>query len=385
MKNNRPHLLLICPFASPNIGGVESHLDKLIKYALSNNFYVTLLTYQPLTRRIKAPKEEHSENLEIYRISWFGIGLFPKIENYFPLVFIYLFPGLFIGALHYLLKNHKSVDVIHAHGLVAACITKLCNFFFKKRTIVSTHAVYSFENRALLSILTKWILISFDVILAVSKVSRQELIRMGLFETKIKVHPNWIDTTVFSPEATKPTQMPKSFNVLFVGRLLEKKGILLFLEAAKKMPSVGFHIVGDGPELQAVTEAKTACSNIYYYGVLMQSDQQQLADLVSLYANCDYLISPYTYDEGFSTTLIEALACGTPLIITDRGSPPTFITNKVAHFLPANFTLHDLVKIIEQVATFPKKELSKACRNYSINNFGFKNADIILESYSQKS
>ena len=193
------NVLMICPFASPNIGGVETHLSKLTDYLVKKDHFVYLLTYQPLTTKARGPALEKHHNLEIHRVSWFGYNLFPKLEPYFPLVLLYLVPGLLVKSLVFYVKHHQEVDVIHAHGFAAALVVKIISKIYPKRTVVSTHAVYSLKNRKLLAFLVKFLLQSFDAVLAVGEPSRQELIAIGLLPTKVKVHPNWVDLQVFKP------------------------------------------------------------------------------------------------------------------------------------------------------------------------------------------
>lgn len=384
----RKTILLICPFATPNLGGVETHIDKLISQCVRNGYYVTLLTYQPLTRKIKSLSFEKGKGFEIHRCSWFGIGLFTKLEKFFPLVFLYLFPGLFVISLSYYLRNFKFISCIHAHGLVAASVSRVLTLIRKKRSVVSTHAVYNFDKRKLLSFIVFNIFKGFDSVLAVSEVSKSELIHMGLDEKLVKVHPNWIDTNIFKPLGGKKRMgeltINKKFNILFVGRLIEKKGIILVLEAARLLNNIGFHVVGTGPLSGIVKSISDECENIRFYGILQQDSPQDLEKLLCLYNCCDYLISPYLYDEGYSATLIESIACGTPVIVPNRGSPPTFLSNEVAVYLPFVPQTEDLVNVLRELCAYPKSEkVVEKCRNFALEKFGPSNSNIIIEAYER--
>ncbi|MBU1016731.1 glycosyltransferase family 4 protein [Patescibacteria group bacterium] len=383
MVGKRKHLLIVCPFAMPNLGGVETHIEKLKNYAIKKGYYVTLLTYQPLTNNLRGDSLEKGSNFEIHRVSWFGVGLFPKLENYFPLVFLYLFPGLFVKTFLYLLKNHRTVDCIHSHGFIAATIVRVLNFFFKKRSVMSTHAVYGFNERPILKFVIRPILTGFDVILSVSKMSRSEIVSMGIPQSKVIIHPNWVDTDVFKPfdkaRCKKTLGFSKKLNILFVGRFLEKKGVNMVIEVAKSMPDIGFHFVGSGPEEKAVRKLSNKLTNVTYYGVLMQYNKAQMEKLLSLYNACDYLVSPYLYDEGFSATLVESISCGLPVIITNRGSPPTFLSSEVGIYLSSDPSTEELITVLRNLT--PDIELREKCRAFGVNNFGFKNAQIIIDTY----
>src|SRR3972149_2528636 len=257
-------VLMICPFARPNIGGVESHLEKLMAYLSGRGFRVILVTYQPLTTKVRAEPYEKRDNVEVYRARWFGNGWVTKLEPYFPLVFLYLFPGLFLKRLAVDLKRGKEVDPVHAHGFVAAAIARALPGISRKRRVVSTHAIYGLKRRKLLAALVRRLLDGFDTILAVGEPSRRELVDIGLGDGRIKVHPNWIDTDTFRvldrAECRKTLKLdPGEFVVLFLGRLMEMKGVKILLEAANGTDrEIRVLFVGDGPPAGGATKAAGA-------------------------------------------------------------------------------------------------------------------------------
>src|SRR3990167_5897303 len=134
---DKPGVLILSPFFSPNIGGVETYLDDLCEYLIKQNYRIYVVTYQPLTTRCKGLKVEKKGELEIRRITWFGHNWFHKLEPYPLLEFLYLMPYLFIYTFFFLLMSHKKIDVIHAHGITVAFITKFLVKIFKKRAVMS--------------------------------------------------------------------------------------------------------------------------------------------------------------------------------------------------------------------------------------------------------
>ena len=381
----RKIILYITPFARPNIGGAETSVDKLIRFTAEHGYYPVLITYQPLTTRARGAPHEIGNGFEIYRVSWFGNGWFNKLENYFPLSFIYLFPGLFLKSLTYYLQNSKNICCIHAHGFVSGFIANLLTLLKKNRKVISTHAVYNFEKRRLLGYIIKSVLLQYDKILAVSEVAREELLLLGLNPNKVSIHKNWVDTDKWKPSHDGTGYITdKKFNLLFVGRLLEKKGIEIFIESARKLPDYGFHIVGSGPMEEYVKESAKNFKNIKFYGILNQENQNEFIKLVEIYSKSDFLISPYTYDEGFATILVESLACGTPVIVTDRGSPPTFLNKNVAYFLSNQPTAEELAGVLRKLETNGKNLFERAkCREFAVQNFGSKNALDVIKTYEQ--
>jgi glycosyltransferase involved in cell wall biosynthesis len=262
--------------------------------------------------------------------------------------------------------------------------------FGKKRSVASTHAVYHLTERPLLASLFRFVLRDFDKILAVSKVSKDELIKIGLDANKVAVHPNWIPTEIFRPlNEVDYKVLPKvkeTFNVLFIGRLIESKGLKLFLDASRSLPDIGFHIAGTGPLENEVKDQADLHKNVYYYGSLKTTLAEDLKKILNLYNMCNYLVSPYLYDEGFSAVLIEAVACGTKVIITKRGSPPTFLDDTVAIYLSSEPTSEELTKLLSKLhkENLPKSGYINTCRDFALKNFGANNADIIINSYEDK-
>lgn len=384
-KVEKRKILMICPFARPNLGGVESHLDKLLDYLSKKNVYVYLLTYQPLSLPIKGEKLEQGINFEIHRFDWFGTGWFNKLENYFPLTFIYLFPGLFIKSFIFFIRRPNTVNCVHAHGFAAAAIAKVIKWFFPVRIVVSTHAVYRFPQRPVLAKIIKWLLSSFDEILAVSDVSKKELEGISLDKAKITVHKNWIDLKRFKSkerEISKKELRITGKNVLFVGRMIEMKGVGFLLNSAKKFPTIKFIFIGDGPMRKFVEEQTNKLKNVFYVGRLSQNNPKEFEKLISYYSAADIFATIPTYDEGFGAVYLETIGCGTPVLCSNKGSLPTFLDESVAKLIiPTQENVN--LAIEELLIKKPKilEKMQKNCRKFAEKNFSDKNAGTIYESY----
>jgi glycosyltransferase involved in cell wall biosynthesis len=375
-------ILLICPFARPNIGGVESHLDKLISFISGRGYRSVLVAYQPLTSRERGEKFEQVGTSEIHRVTWFGMGLFPRLEPYFPLVFVYLFPGLFLKSLRIYLRDRKRIDVIHAHGFVAAAIARILAAIAKKRIVVSTHAIYRLNRRKALAPLVRFLLRGFDVILAVGEPSRRELASIGLPEGKIRTYFNWVDTGRFKPIDRLACREQlglgrDEFVVLFAGRLLEIKGINTLLEAARETDKdVRFVFVGEGPMAGPIESAARMNGKVVFWGKLTEDK------LIEAYNAADLFVSPVLYDEGFATVYLEALACGTPVVSSMRGCLPDFLSPAVADLMEKPDP-DSLLKLIERHLEngAALRERRKICRRYAEEKFSESNAEIIINSY----
>ena len=129
MENKK--VLFITPFFSPNVGGVETHLDDLINYLNEKKVSVDVITYTPLTTKVKAPLFERKGKNKIYRLPWPGFNLFFRLEKHIILQFIYLTSGIAIFSFFHLLLKRKKYDVISCHGLAAGFIGSFLKIFFK--------------------------------------------------------------------------------------------------------------------------------------------------------------------------------------------------------------------------------------------------------------
>jgi len=376
-------IMMICPFASPNIGGVEAHLDKLIDKLKGLGHKIFLITYQPLTTKAKGPACEMREGIEIHRVQWFGYTLFHKLEPYFFAQFFYLFPGLFWKSLIFYLKRHREIDVIHAHGLTAALIAKVLKKIYRTRTVVSTHAVYNFEKRRFLSLLVKFILKDFDKILAVGELSKRELNALGIPVERIEIHPNWIDLRRFMPRR-KPESKRRlglegyPFVVLYLGRLIEQKGVKVLLDvAAETAGRVTFVFAGDGPLAAHLAEKARGARQILFMGKV------DYAALVDYYSAADLFVLPSQYNEGFATVILEALACGTPVLVTNRGCVPWYVDDSVGYLVdPTKENLKEKILFcLDHPAELQKK--TALCRAYAERHFSEDNFQVIVKSYDE--
>ncbi|VVB86555.1 D-inositol-3-phosphate glycosyltransferase [uncultured archaeon] len=381
-QKKKEKLLIISPFFRPNIGGVETHLHDLCEYLRIHGYMVYVLTYQPITTKAMGAAVEKKDNLEIRRFSWFGFNLFHKLERYPYLEFLYLTPWLLLRSFFFMLQNPGKVDVIHSHGFNASFIANILSRVFKKRFIVSTHAIYGINMHSLNAVLMKWTLNSADKILTLSKKSKKELIKFGLLESKINVYTYWVNHQIFKPmnkiEAKKKVGWYGKFIVLFVGRFIKIKGASILLDVAGQTQNeIHFAFIGDGPMSGNIRKSSEKMPNVIFVGKVENNE-------LPLYYNAsDVFIIPSLYDEGFGRVILEALSCGVPVIGADKGGIPEAIDRSVSILIEP--TLENLKSAIEELYNDKRKYemLAGNCRDYAITHFSDCNAKIIVDSYTE--
>lgn len=317
-KMNRQKILILTTPFRPNIGGVETHLDDLITEGVWEGFSFTVLTYQPLITKASGKTFERGKNYEVIRIPWLKFNLFLKFEKYPILEFLYLFPGLFFAGIVYLFFKSKEVKKIHAQGLVAGVVGIVLGKLFNKKVIISTHSIYSFPKAGLYRGFARKVFLGAEAVLTLSNQSRKEILDLGADKRKVFLFTYWVNQKLFKP--LNKTNLRKIYKInkndfvcMFVGRLVEGKGISELLSAAKITPSVKFLIIGDGPLSENVQERQKNLDNLFFLGKV---DNDKLA---VFYNVADILIVPSTHEEGYGRVILEALSCGLPVIGSKRG------------------------------------------------------------------
>lgn len=128
------------------------------------------------------------------------------------------------------------------------------------------------------------------------------------------VIPNGVDTEVFYPSVKEESD---EFKILFVSRLIERKGLQFIIPQLKKIQDstkkrVKLIVVGDGPyreTLERIAEENHVSDMVEFVG------QKGKEEIVPFYQNADLFILPSS-KEGMPNVVLEAMACGLPIIMT---------------------------------------------------------------------
>ena len=129
----------------------------------------------------------------------------------------------------------------------------------------------------------------------------------------ISVIPNGVDTTVFRPAGAGERDEADTLRLLYVGRLIPRKGVAGLLRALGGLGNVALTVAGDGPERERLGRMAGE------YGVSVRFPGNVAhAELPELYREHDAFVLP-SRNEGMSNTVLEAMASGLPVIVTDVG------------------------------------------------------------------
>ena len=170
-------------------------------------------------------------------------------------------------------------------------------------------------------------------LLAVSQALRRDMAALGMSADKIAVHYTGLDHTLFRPlpraaaRAACADTVPADGPLLVsVGNLIALKCHDLAIAALCELPTARLVIAGHGPEAQRLRDLANAVGvsdRVVLAGALAP------ARLAHLLAAADVMVLP-SKREGLANVWVEALACGTPLVITDVGGAREVVGNASA-------------------------------------------------------
>ena len=180
-----------------------------------------------------------------------------------------------------------------------------------------------------------------DALLAPSNYTARRHREAGL---KPPIHVLPLFSAIQSEPVNKPAS-PRRPRFLFVGRLSAPKGILPLLQEFVSLPDYDLHVIGDG-EMQTELERQFGTvPNIRFLGRMPQSK------LVPAYQEATALIFPSLVPETFGLSIVEAMACGTPVIVRDAGGCRELVDETGAGFVYQ--TSEQLRQALSQLANGP--------------------------------
>lgn len=134
----------------------------------------------------------------------------------------------------------------------------------------------------------------------------------GLPAAKIRVKPNF-------PASDPGVGSGNGGYALFVGRLSAEKGIATLLSAFEADAGIALKVIGSGPEEAKVRDAAVKNSQITWLGRLPH------AEVIRHMREAAFLVFPSEWYEGFPMSIVEAFACGLPVIASNLGSMSTIV------------------------------------------------------------
>ena len=311
-------ILLISP-TDKGIGGIAQHVNGLSQFLTNQNHKVDIIsssnTFTIPIKGLRNPSFMLSSFLKTRSIKGNDIVHAHNIPSYIAMKKA---PGKKVLSLH----GIYSQQITEIHGKIYSNISK------------------NYEGKALKSA---------DAITAVSKEACDYYSKDGFDVIHV---PNAIDLDNFPKKASRKFEN----QIIYAGRLSKAKGIDTLLDVAEHLPAeYNLLIAGMGPEEEKVRSVASSKTNVHYLGY--QSKQ----NTISLIRGSDLLIQP-SIMEGISSTLLEAMGCGTCILASNVGGNVEIIENNKTGVLIEPNNAEKLLEKISDLLIEDKKRVAMAAQ-----------------------
>ena len=226
----------------------------------------------------------------------------------------------------------RDCDLIHAHWTLsgaAACLTRI----WHRRPIVITvqgSDIFQVAHSRPGGWLTCLLLYLPDRVTALSNALADTTANLGVPRNRIQIIPNGVDTRIFTVLASEH----REDIILYVGSLIKRKGVQHLIaampEVLRSSPNCRLVAIGDGPELpdlQRMVDELHIGSHVSFLGFQPQEEVRAWMQRARIF------VLP-SVEEGLGVVLLEALACGTPVVASEVGGIPDVITPDVGVLVP---------------------------------------------------
>jgi glycosyltransferase involved in cell wall biosynthesis len=394
--------LLILTSTFPRWNGDE---EPPFVYELSRRFQKKFEIYVLAPHAAGCLSEEILNGINIKRFRYFFSrweklayqgGILSNLKNnpwLYGLVPFFLMAEYFV--LIRMLRRHRF-DLIHAHWIIPQGLMALLARPFAKSKpalLCTSHGgdLYGLRGRFFTG-LKSFVLKHINMLTVVSRAMLDNIQSMGVDPKKVSVIPMGVE---LKRRFIPPAERKEKHALLFVGRLVEKKGLRHLIEAMPRIleqnPSAYLRVAGDGPEKIALEQriAELGINNsIQFLGPICNED------LPPFYQTSNIVIFPSVIAadgdrEGFGLVLVEALGCECALVVSDLPAMQDIIIDgKTALVVPQKnekLVADRVNELLDNSAL--QKSIGKAGRQFVLEHFdldriGEKYLDLIESSIS---
>lgn len=297
-------IAIVCPYDFHSPGGVQTHIRD----------FACALSKQGHNIKIIAPISRHNAKDEPNLIF---IGKCKKVrfnKTQFDISIVY---GGERTKLKELLENEKF-DIIHLHTVWTPFLPLQILYSSSCACIATFHDTPPDTwagkiTRVIFYLLSLIIIRRLDEVIAVSGEPARHLAHHPT--KKIHIIPPCTDLSCFSPDVEPIKKYhDKRINILFLGRMDERKGLFILLRAYQKLLNdnlkVRLLIAGHGFEFDNINHF-IRVNNIPHVEILGYIQEKERP---ACYASCDIFCAPAPYGESFGIVLVEAMASGKPVV-----------------------------------------------------------------------
>ena len=202
----------------------------------------------------------------------------------------------------------------------------------------------------------RWFVKSIDFFVSVSQSNAQKI--KNRYQKKVEVIPNGVNTKLFKPNPEVRKKMRQLLGLenkkvlISVGRIVGWKGYQLVIKALKTLPEDYVYVlIGEGEYLK---ELKTLANKLNLTNRVIFLGAKKHEELPKFYLIGDVFVQPSIGHEAFGITIIEAMACGLPVVGSKSGGIKELVKNGYNGFL---FEVGSVEQLSEKVKkAFENKE-----------------------------
>ena len=272
----------------------------------------------------------------------------------------------------YRLLSRLHPDIVHTNSSKAGIIGRLAARLTGVAHIIHSphgHIFYGYYSplvSRIFILMERLVAHSTDKILNLTEFGRRDHIRAKIARPeKFVVSYCGIDLEPFR-NISRLQRANHSLTVCWVGRLVPIKNVQLLLRAAAHLEKRGIHlhyqIIGDGEQR---SEAEQLARSLHLSGIAFLGYREDIPDLLSA-ADIFVLTS---LNEGFGRVIVEAMACGLPIIATRVGGVPELIHNGYNGYLIQAGEAAELAEALEKLARQPSVQKLFGQRNNKMAGF----------------
>ena len=341
---------ILCLIDSLGSGGAQRQLVGLAKLLNDNEEYkVKVIWYHD--------KNFYQKYLEENNVEYVNIVVKNKITKFFTI---------------YKAVKDFSPDVVIAYldgPTVIASVIRMFNSNFK--LVVSERNTTQKLN---LKSRIKFFLYNWTDVIVPNSYSQARSIERNYpnLYSKVKTITNFTDTDFFSPTTCRENS--DCVKILVVGRIVEQKNVILFINAISKLVEKGVNVSVDWYGVPYYKEYYDTCMNEKEkLKVDCLTFHSHSSDVRSLYRNADVFCLPSLY-EGYPNVVCEAMSCGLPILCSNVCDNPNIVEHGVNGFLFDPKDMNDIVEKILLFVSLPEAERLA---------MGVKSRDIAIEKFSK--
>ena len=333
-------------------------------------------------------------NITVHRFQYFPFGLQRLaygsgiMSNLRRSPWLWLQVPFFVVAMTYSLLRtirREQINLLHAHWILPqGLVGVLAKYLFPIPLLTTVHGADAFTLRNKLSTALKRFVIRKSDAWTANTPATAEAIDAAARPPHRQVLPMGVNTELFSggdPSALRQELLPGNFMLLFVGRLVEKKGCRDLLEAFSLLPlslrqTTTLWIVGDGDQksrLEELSKDLGLNQRVKFWGAI---SNQRLPDF---YAAADLFIAPSVEaesgdTEGQGIVILEAFAARACVLATRSGGIDSVVRDNVTGVLAPPNEPRKLARAIEKllVDSELRKRLAKNAFNEVKQRYDWK-------------